>query len=53
MPLFRSKRVRDKFNRWFTMIFLVIFVLAIAGGLIAVVSRQPAQAPGTTSTSTP
>lgn len=51
MPLFRNKKIRDKFNRWFTIVFLVIFVLAIAGGLIAVVSKQPAtQTPATQST---
>ena len=34
MPLFRNRKARDRFTRWFTIIFLIIFVAAIAGGLI-------------------
>ena len=34
MPLFKNRKSRDRFTRWFTIIFLVIFVAAIAGGLI-------------------
>jgi hypothetical protein len=34
MPLFRNRKARDRFTRWFTIVFLVIFVAAIAGGLI-------------------
>jgi hypothetical protein len=34
MPLFRNRKARDRFTRWFTIVFLFIFVAAIAGGLI-------------------
>jgi hypothetical protein len=34
MPLFKNKKSKEKFARWFTVVFLVIFVAAIAGGLI-------------------
>jgi hypothetical protein len=34
MPLFKNPKQKAKFARWFTIVFLVLFVAAIAGGLI-------------------
>jgi hypothetical protein len=34
MPLFKNKKTQQRFARVFTIVFLVFFVAAIAGGLI-------------------
>jgi hypothetical protein len=34
MPLFKNQKSKQQFARWFTIVFLVFFVAAIAGGLI-------------------
>jgi hypothetical protein len=52
MPLFRNRKARDRFTRWFTIIFLFVFVAAIAGGLIfaGVFSRPGSPVPIVTPT---
>jgi len=43
MPLFKNQKSKAKFARWFTIVFLFLFVAAIAGGLIvAGVASRPA-----------
>lgn len=42
MPLIKNAKTRERFTRWFTIVFLVLFVAAIAGGLIvAGVASRP------------
>jgi hypothetical protein len=43
MPLFKNAKTKQRFARIFTIVFLVIFVAAIAGGLIvAGIASHPA-----------
>lgn len=42
MPLFKNAKSKATFARWFTIVFLIVFVAAIAGGLIvAGVASRP------------
>jgi len=42
MPLFKNQKQKATFARWFTIVFLFLFVAAIAGGLIvAGVASRP------------
>jgi len=34
MPLFKNRKSKERFTRVFTIVFAVVFILSIAGGLI-------------------